>query len=82
MDHLLYVLNDIRDLGIKVPDSIAACKRVDSSDLTALKHFAEDYPQAQRYLLYRGDDRLKRDGIICMPCEEFLLALRPDHIPE
>lgn len=57
-------------------------RRVDSSDLTALKHFAEDYPQAQRYLLYRGDDRLKRDGILCMPCEEFLLALRPDFIPE
>jgi predicted AAA+ superfamily ATPase len=57
-------------------------RRVDSSDLTALKHFAADYPQAQRYLLYRGDDRLKRDGILCMPCEEFLLALRPDYIPE
>lgn len=27
-------------------------------------------------------DRLKRDGVLCMPCEEFLAALRPDHIPE
>jgi predicted AAA+ superfamily ATPase len=61
---------------------VKSSRRVDSSDLTALKHFGEDYPQAQRYLLYRGDDRLKRDGILCMPCEEFLLALRPDHIPE
>lgn len=57
-------------------------RRIDSSDLTALKHFAEDYPQSHRYLLYRGEDRLKRDGILCMPCEEFLLALRPDRFPD
>jgi predicted AAA+ superfamily ATPase len=57
-------------------------RRVDSSDLTALKHFAEDYPQSRRYLLYRGEDRLKRDGVLCMPCEEFLLALRPDGFPD
>jgi predicted AAA+ superfamily ATPase len=57
-------------------------KRVDASDLTALKHFAEDYPQARRYLLYRGDDRLKRDGILCLPAQEFLAALEPDHLPE
>ena len=57
-------------------------RRVDSSDLTALKHFAEDYPQSRRYLLYRGEDRLKRDGVWCMSCEEFLLALRPDGFPD
>jgi predicted AAA+ superfamily ATPase len=57
-------------------------RRVDSSDLTALKHFAEDYPQSQRYLLYRGEDRIKRDGVFCMPCAEFLLALRPDGFPD
>jgi predicted AAA+ superfamily ATPase len=57
-------------------------RRVDSSDLTALRHFAEDYPQSQRYLLYRGEDRIKRDGVLCMPCEEFLLALRPDSFPD
>lgn len=57
-------------------------RRVDSSDLTPLKHFAEDYPQATRYLLYRGTDRLKRDGVLCIPCEDFLLALRPDSFPQ
>jgi predicted AAA+ superfamily ATPase len=56
-------------------------KRIDSADLTALKHFAEDYPQSQRYLLYRGEDRIKRDGVLCMPCEEFLSALRPGSFP-
>lgn len=57
-------------------------RRVDIGDQTALKHFAEDYPQAKRYLLYRGDDRLKRDGVLCMSAEEFLLALKPDNFPE
>jgi predicted AAA+ superfamily ATPase len=57
-------------------------RRVDSIDLTALKHFAEDYPQSRRYLLYRGEDRIKRDGVLCMPCEEFLLALKPDSFPD
>ncbi|MEA3132550.1 MAG: uncharacterized protein QOG17_396 [Gammaproteobacteria bacterium] len=57
-------------------------RRVDLSDLIALKHFAQDYPQSQRYLLYRGEDRIKRDGVLCMPCEEFLLALRPDSFPD
>jgi uncharacterized protein len=57
-------------------------KRVDASDLTALKHFAEDYPQANCYLLYRGDDRLKRDGILCLPAQEFLMELKPAHFPD
>lgn len=57
-------------------------KRVDASDLTALKHFAEDYPQANCYLIYRGDDRLKRDGILCLPAQEFLMELKPAHFPE
>jgi hypothetical protein len=46
------------------------------------KHFAEDYPQARLYLLYRGDERLKRDGILCLPAQQFLVALKPDHFPE
>jgi uncharacterized protein len=50
-------------------------------DLRGLKSFAEDYPKAQRYLLYRGKDRLLQDGVLCIPCEEFLLALKPDNFP-
>lgn len=57
-------------------------RRIESGDLTALKHFAEDYPQAKRYLLYRWEDRLKRDGVLCMPIEQFLVALRPGGLPE
>ncbi len=57
-------------------------RRIQPADLTALKSFAEDYPQSSRYLLYRGDDRIKRDGVLCMPCEDFLLDLKPDRFPE
>lgn len=57
-------------------------KRIDPGDLTALKHFAEDYPQAKRYLLYRGEDRLSRDGVLCVPVERFLLDLKPGEFPE
>lgn len=57
-------------------------KRIDAGDLTGLNHFAEDYPQASRYLLYRGEDRVKRDGVLCLPAEQFLLALEPDKFPD
>ena len=57
-------------------------RQIRPEDLRALKAFGEDYPQCARYLLYRGKERLWRDGILCMPCEDFLLQLRPDHFPD
>jgi uncharacterized protein len=45
-------------------------------DLRALRAFGEDYPEAERFLVYRGKERLKRDGVIIQPAEEFLLSLR------
>jgi len=46
--------------------------------LSALKSFAEDYPESKRFLLYRGQEELLMDGIQCMPCEKFLRTLKPD----
>lgn len=57
-------------------------RRIRPEDIRALESFGADYPQSRRYLLYRGKDRLERNGILCMPCEEFLLELRPNHIPD
>lgn len=51
--------------------------QVRPEDLRALKSFGEDYPQSRRFLLYRGRERLLRDEVLCLPCEEFLLALHP-----
>lgn len=55
--------------------------RVRPEDLRALGGFGEDYPLSQRYLLYRGKDRIKHDDVLCVPCDEFLLALKPNHFP-
>jgi uncharacterized protein len=63
--------------GIEVKSS----RKVRPEDLRGLKAFGEDYPQARRYLLYRGQDRLLHDGVLCMPCEEFLLGLKVGMFP-
>ncbi len=55
---------------------------VRSEDLRGLKAFAEDYPESKRFLLYRGKERVQRDGILCLPCEEFLTSLQPNHFPD
>lgn len=44
-------------------------------DLKSLKSFGEDYPEAEKILLYRGKERLDREGITIVPCEEFLMGL-------
>jgi uncharacterized protein len=51
--------------------------RMQSQDLRGLRAFREDYPESRAYLLYRGKERLMKDGVLCLPCEEFLLALQP-----
>jgi predicted AAA+ superfamily ATPase len=51
--------------------------RIHPEDLRGLKSFGQDYPESKAYLLYRGKERLMKDGILCLPCEEFLKALRP-----
>ena len=55
-------------------------QKVRPEDLSALKSFAEDYPESQRFLLYRGGEMLLRDGIQCVPCENFLRSLNPNSI--
>ncbi|MCS6243904.1 MAG: hypothetical protein H2172_08635 [Opitutus sp.] len=55
--------------------------KVRPEDLRGLRAFGEDYPEASRYLLYRGRERIQREGVLCMPIDEFLLALRPGVFP-
>jgi predicted AAA+ superfamily ATPase len=50
-------------------------------DLRGLRNFGEDYPESRRWLLYRGRERLLLDGILCVPCEEFLRLLVPNQFP-
>ena len=51
--------------------------RVHSADLRALRTFRADYPEADAAVLYRGRDRLRIDGIWCLPVDEFLRQMLP-----
>lgn len=51
--------------------------RLHPQDFRGLKIFQQDYPQSQAYLLYRGKERLMKNGILCIPCDEFLARLYP-----
>lgn len=64
----------------RYPDAL----RIDLLDpeiLRGLKLFGEDFPECKRWLLYRGKERLLLDGILCVPCEEFLVQLMPNSFP-
>lgn len=50
-------------------------KAVHPQDVRALKTFGEDFPSAKRFLVYRGNERYLRDGILITPCTDFLLGL-------
>ena len=52
--------------------------RVRPQDLRSLRAFREDYPESEALLVYRGAERLRIDGIWCLPGEEFLRELRPE----
>lgn len=47
-------------------------------DLKGLKAFGEDYPEAKLRLLYQGSEPLERAGVLCLPCEQYLLGIEPD----
>ena len=53
-------------------------KRIYSQDIKSLKAFLKDYPIATALLLYRGSERIEIDNILCMPCDEFLINLKPN----
>lgn len=51
--------------------------RVRDEELRGLRAFGEEYPEAKMLFLYRGKERLRRGGILCVPCEDFLRQLHP-----
>jgi predicted AAA+ superfamily ATPase len=52
-------------------------RRIAQSDLRHLRAFGEDYPQSKRVLLYRGRERSVREGVLCLPVDEFLAEIEP-----
>lgn len=57
-------------------------ERIRAADLRGLKEFGKDYPSGRLLLLYRGTERLMKNNILCLPCEEFLLSLDPAKAPD
>ncbi len=51
--------------------------KIHPQDLRSLQEFRKDYPECTPLLLYRGTTRLVQGGILCLPCEEFLLQIDP-----
>jgi len=60
--------------GIEIKNT----SKVHSADTKPLEEFLTDYPMAQGLLLYRGKDRFVQNNVLCLPCEQFLLNLRPN----
>ncbi len=52
-------------------------KTISPLDLHGLKEFQKDYPEAFRLFVYRGEEKIVRDGILCIPATQFLLAINP-----
>lgn len=46
-------------------------------DLRGLRSFQAEYPEAEAFFLYRGEDLLRIGGILCLPVDDFLRDLDP-----
>lgn len=53
-------------------------EKIRLEDLKGLSAFHDDYPEAQAIFLYRGKDRLLKNNILCLPCDEFLKGVYPN----
>lgn len=66
--------------NVFVAIEVKRSRHVHHTDLRALKAFKEDYPEAQACLLYMGQEEIKMNDILCLPCATFLQKLHP-HAP-
>lgn len=74
VDFIIYGPNEFCAIEVKNSSSVS------SKDLNSLVAFGDEYPEAQRILLYRGTRRTHEKGILILPCEEFLKSLRPKQL--
>jgi len=72
VDFILY-----GELGIYAIE-IKNTAQVRVEDLKPLMAFKEDYPQSLCIFLYRGHEKLKKNNVLCIPCETFLSQLHPE----
>ena len=53
-------------------------RNIRKNDLRPLKTFHQDYPECNPLFVYRGDEKLLIDNILCVPCETFLKSIKPN----
>jgi len=73
------------DFVVYGPDNLWAvevknARKIHPNDLRGLRSFREEYPESKALFLYRGKDRLVKEGILCLPCVEFIKELHPDRL--
>ena len=71
VDFILYGQDTF--LAVEVKNSA----KINRKMLNGLRAFKEDYPEAQAFLLYRGNERRLINNILCLPCDQFLRDLIP-----
>jgi len=71
VDFIVYGSHDFAAIEVK------NAPQVRPQDLSGLLSFREDYPECLPILLYRGKERIKQKGILCIPVNDFLIDLRP-----
>ena len=76
VDFVVYGESGLHAIEVKNTSHVRA------ADLRGLKNFEEDYPQSRLYFVYRGKERLKQDGVLCIPGDEFLANLKPNKFPD
>ena len=52
-------------------------RNIRKNDLRPLKTFHQDFPDCTPLFVYRGDEKLLIDDILCVPCETFLKSIEP-----
>lgn len=72
VDFVIYGPNTFCSIEVK------HASRIQKEDLKGLHAFGEDFPQAQKIMLYQGKERLRFHDILCIPCESFLRYLTPN----
>ena len=71
VDFVVYGPRGVWAIEVKRSGSVA------SRDLRGLRAFLEDYPDARTRLLYLGDETLRIGEVSCLPCAEYLPAVKP-----
>ncbi|RME17651.1 MAG: ATP-binding protein [Bdellovibrio sp.] len=71
VDFIIYGPNQFKAIEVK------NSSRISPASLRGLLSFGQDYPLAEKILLYRGKQEEIHKGIRCIPVERFLKNLKP-----